>query len=74
MTDVGVVTISEYSDVRDIISEEVVGPEDSSRWTLVETKQLRTFGLFDSPSLPRVALQTMHEDDISNGDTSLRLE
>lgn len=38
MTDVGVVAIGKYSDVRDIVREEVVGPEDSSWWTLVETK------------------------------------
>lgn len=74
MTDVGVVAIGECSDVRDIVREEVMEPEDSSRWTSVETKQLRALGLFDSPGLPRVALQTMHEDYISYGDAVLRLE
>lgn len=39
VTGVRVVTISEYSDVRDIVREEVVGPEYSSRRTLVERKQ-----------------------------------
>lgn len=28
MTDVGVITISEYSDVGYVVGEEIVGPED----------------------------------------------
>ena len=73
MTDVGVVAIGKQSDVWDIAREKVVGPKEFRRWTLVETK-LRAFDFLEQPGLPRVALQTMHEDDVSNGDTVLRLE
>ena len=70
MTNMGIVAIGQYPDVRNIVCEKITRPENSLLWDLFqESRQFGGSGLLVSPGSPRVSLQPMYKDDIGNNRT-----
>ena len=70
MVYLGIVAIGKDPDVRNILCEKVTRPEHSLLGDLLqESRHLGGFVLLVAPGFPRVSLQPMYENDISNNYT-----